>query len=213
MRVAGVGHPMSFFLPMKIDGQDCRVENDRFGWRFFGSGKARALRFHLSLRGSNRRRRFGFLSSANQRAYGVFAAEFGLCRLLQCSCWKDAFRINTLKWSIPPTTGIIPTSSFRLPGIAPKMATSGLIYMGNNETVGPYGSGTSFGVTAASLPCLDQRWRSNRRGSAGRDLIRDVQKRPVEENDWQEVAMFLDHHVRAGRTLEWRRSMPTLKGI
>ena len=42
LRIAGFGHPMSFFLPMQINGKDCLIENDRFGWRFFGPEMARA---------------------------------------------------------------------------------------------------------------------------------------------------------------------------
>ena len=42
LRLAGIGHPMSFFLPMVINGMDCLIENDRFGWRFFGTEMARA---------------------------------------------------------------------------------------------------------------------------------------------------------------------------
>src|SRR5580692_5756393 len=41
LRLAGVGHPMSFFIPMQINGKDCLIENDRFGWRFFGPEMAR----------------------------------------------------------------------------------------------------------------------------------------------------------------------------
>ena len=42
LRVAGIGDPMSFFLPYKIGGKDYLVENDRFGWQFFGPDRARA---------------------------------------------------------------------------------------------------------------------------------------------------------------------------
>src|SRR5580700_7879765 len=42
LRLAGVGHPMAFFLPTQINGKDCFIENDRFGWRFFGPDMARA---------------------------------------------------------------------------------------------------------------------------------------------------------------------------
>src|SRR5262245_12900635 len=42
LRLAGVGHPVSFFLPKNIDGKESVIENERFGWRFFGPEMARA---------------------------------------------------------------------------------------------------------------------------------------------------------------------------
>src|ERR1700683_3934267 len=42
LRLAGAGNPMSFFLPMRVNEKDCLIENDRFGWRFFGPEMARA---------------------------------------------------------------------------------------------------------------------------------------------------------------------------
>ena len=44
LRLAGVGHPMSFFLQMRVNGKDSLIENDRFGWRFFGPEMARTSR-------------------------------------------------------------------------------------------------------------------------------------------------------------------------
>jgi hypothetical protein len=82
LRVAGVGHPMSFFLPMQIDGKDCLIENDRFGWRFFGPDLARTP-FPFVIPGvkpANTIRIFVFGESA---AYGDPQPEFGLCRLLE----------------------------------------------------------------------------------------------------------------------------------
>src|SRR5690349_15121052 len=42
LRIAGYGHPTSFFVPAEIKGEACLVENDRFGLRFFPSGLLRS---------------------------------------------------------------------------------------------------------------------------------------------------------------------------
>src|ERR1700677_798696 len=80
--LAGVGHPTSFFLPMRINGQDCLVENDRFGWRFFGPEMARApFPFAIpKVKPPDTIRVFVFGESA---AYGDPQPEFGLCRVLE----------------------------------------------------------------------------------------------------------------------------------
>jgi len=42
LRISGYGYPTSFLLPAQIDGRDMRVDNPRFGWRFFPSRIARS---------------------------------------------------------------------------------------------------------------------------------------------------------------------------
>src|ERR1700677_3281528 len=82
LRLAGVGHPTSFFLPMRINGQGCLVENDRFGWRFFGPEMARApFPFVIpKVKPPDTIRVFVFGESA---AYGDPQPEFGLPRVLE----------------------------------------------------------------------------------------------------------------------------------
>src|SRR5271157_4337996 len=41
LRLAGYGFSTAFFKPMRIGGQDCLVENDQFGLRFFPPALAR----------------------------------------------------------------------------------------------------------------------------------------------------------------------------
>src|SRR5580704_15352288 len=39
--LVGFGYPTGFLLPSQRDGQKVFVQNDRFGWRFFGAAMAR----------------------------------------------------------------------------------------------------------------------------------------------------------------------------
>src|SRR6267154_1981973 len=41
LRLAGFGYPTHFLLPSSLDGQKTFVENNQFGWRFFGRQMAR----------------------------------------------------------------------------------------------------------------------------------------------------------------------------
>src|SRR5262245_13195754 len=41
LRLAGYGHPTKFFIPCKVGDRKVLVQNERFGWRFFGPKAAR----------------------------------------------------------------------------------------------------------------------------------------------------------------------------
>jgi tetratricopeptide (TPR) repeat protein len=197
LRLAGVGHPMSFFLPMRIDGKDCLVENDRFGWRFFGPEMARAP-FPLAIpkvKPPETIRVFVFGESA---AYGDPQPEFGLCRVLQALL---AARYPDKHFEVVNTAMTAINSHVILPIARDCAARHGdfwVIYMGNNEVVGPYGSGTVFGPQAANLALVrfSLAVKATRLGQAMGHLARQAQKRPVNQSEWGGMSMFLHNHVR-----------------
>jgi tetratricopeptide (TPR) repeat protein len=197
LRLAGVGHPMSFFLPMQIDGKDCLIENDRFGWRFFDPDIARTpFPFVIpKVKPANTIRVFVFGESA---AYGDPQPEFGLCRVLQALLEgrypdKHFEVVNTAMTAINSHV-ILPIAR----DCAGQNGDFWVIYMGNNEVVGPYGSGTVFGARAASLAMVRAAlaFKATRVGQALGSLIRYAQKRPANQSQWGGMTMFLGHHVR-----------------
>jgi tetratricopeptide (TPR) repeat protein len=197
LRLAGIGYPMSFFLPMHINGRDCLVENDRFGWRFFGPEMARApFPFVIpKVKPSDTIRVFVFGESA---AYGDPQPKFGLCRVLEALLDgrhpdKHFEVVNTAMTAI--------NSHVILPIARDCAAQNGdvwVIYMGNNEVVGPYGSGTVFGPQAANLALVRAgvAFKSTRIGQALGNLVRHAQKRPLNQSEWGGMSMFLHNHVR-----------------
>jgi tetratricopeptide (TPR) repeat protein len=197
LRLTGVGHPMSFFLPMRIDGKDCFVENDRFGWRFFGQEMARApFPFVIpKVKPPNTIRIFVFGESA---AYGDPQPEFGLSRMLEALLEG---RHPNQRFEVVNTAMTAINSHVILPIARDCASRNGdfwVIYMGNNEVVGPYGSGTVFGAQAASLPLVRAgvAFKATRIGQALGDLVRDAQKRPVNQSEWGGMEMFVHNHVR-----------------
>jgi tetratricopeptide (TPR) repeat protein len=197
LRLAKVGHPMSFFLPMKIDGQDCLIENDRFGWRFFGPEMARApFPFVIpKAKPPGTIRVFVFGESA---AYGDPQPEFGLCRVLEALL--DG-RFPDKQFEVVNTAMTAINSHVILPIARDCAAQNGdfwVIYMGNNEVVGPYGSGTVFGAQAANLATVRAgvALKATRIGQALGTLVRHAQKRPINQSEWGGMQMFLNNHVR-----------------
>jgi tetratricopeptide (TPR) repeat protein len=197
LRLAGVGHPMSFFLPMRINGKDCLIQNDRFGWRFFGPEMARSP-FPLvipRIKPPDTIRVFVFGESA---AYGDPQPEFGLCRVLQALLEG---RYPDKQFEVVNTGMTAINSHVILPIAKDCAAQQGdfwVIYMGNNEVVGPYGSGTVFGPQAANLALVRAAlaFKATRLGQALGSLFRHLQKRPVNQSEWGGMIMFLHNHVR-----------------
>jgi len=197
LRVAGVGHPMSFFLPMKVNGKDCLIENDRFGWRFFGPDMAREP-FPIvipKIKPPDTIRVFVFGESA---AFGDPQPEFGLCRHLQALLEG---RFPDRHFEVVNTAMTAINSHVILPiarDCAPQHGDFWVIYMGNNEVVGPYGSGTVFGAQAANLAMVrvGLAFKATRIGQALGSLVRHLQKRPLNQSEWGGMVMFMRNHVR-----------------
>jgi tetratricopeptide (TPR) repeat protein len=195
--LAGIGHPMSFFLPMHVNGKDCLIENDRFGWRFFGPEMARApFPFIIpKVKPPDTIRVFVFGESA---AYGDPQPEFGLCRVLEALL--DG-RYPDKQFEVVNTAMTAINSHVILPIARDCAAQNGdvwVIYMGNNEVVGPYGSGTVFGPQAANLAMVRAgvAFKATRIGQALGNLVRHAQKRPLNQSEWGGMVMFLHNHVR-----------------
>ena len=197
MRLAGIGHPMSFFLPMRVGEKDCLIENDRFGWRFFGPDVARTpFPFVIpKVKPANTIRIFVFGESA---AYGDPQPEFGLSRMLEALLEgrypdKQFEVVNTAMTAINSHV-ILPIAR----DCARENGDFWVIYMGNNEVVGPYGSGTVFGAQAASLSLVRAgvAFKATRVGQALGSLIREAHKPPLNESEWGGMTMFLGNRVR-----------------
>src|ERR1051325_6814442 len=80
LRVAGVGHSVSFFLPLKIEGKDCLVENERYGWLFFGEEMARAP-FPFVIQRAKPPETIRIFVLGESAAYGDPQPAFGLSRM------------------------------------------------------------------------------------------------------------------------------------
>ncbi|HWD94347.1 MAG TPA: tetratricopeptide repeat protein [Verrucomicrobiae bacterium] len=198
LRVAGFGYPAAFLLPSENHGQKTWVQNNQFGWRFFGAQMAR-LPQPISIpqhKAPGTIRIFVFGESA---AFGDPQPRFGLPRMLQAIL---ELRHPGAKFEVvnAAMTGI---NSHTIVPIARDCARAGgdvwVIYMGNNEVVGPFGAGTVFGPQAPPLPVIRASLdlKATRTGQLFDSLAGAFRPPPPSKSEWGGMTMFLNQRIRS----------------
>ena len=137
LRLAGYGYPTSFFLRTRINGHEFYVPNPRFTFRFFSATQARPpLPIRMATdKSTNTYRIFLFGESA---AAGDPDPSYGVGRYLQVLL-RERFPQTDFEVLCVAITGI--SSHTILPIARECVRHQGdlwLVYMGNNEMVGPF---------------------------------------------------------------------------
>ncbi|MFO1514656.1 MAG: hypothetical protein U1F83_17395 [Verrucomicrobiota bacterium] len=198
LRIGGFGYPTGFLLPAKTSGQSVWIPNARFGWRFFGRNMAREPEPFSLLRQkpANTIRIFVFGESA---AYGDPEPAFGLPRLLE-TMLKLRYPETQFEVINAAMTGI---NSHAVRDIAQDCAQANadiwVIYMGNNEVVGPFGAGTIFSQQTPSRTFIraSLALKTTRTGQLLDSFIEKLHPPPASKSEWGGMMMFLDQAVRA----------------
>jgi tetratricopeptide (TPR) repeat protein len=150
LRLAGYGYSTSFFKTIRINGEDFLVENDKFGWRFFPPEIARSpspvrMRAHKT---PGTCRIFLFGESA---ALGDPQPAFGAGRYLQALLherYPDAkFEVVCAAMTAINSHAVLPIAR----ECAKYEGDLWIIYMGNNEMIGPFGATSVFGSPSPAL--------------------------------------------------------------
>ena len=149
LRVAGYGYPTTFFKHEKINGEDVLVENDSFGLRFFPPALARSPS-PIVFKPKKAPGTFRVFLFGESAALGDPRPAFGAGRYLQVLL-RDRYPERRFEVICVAMTAI--NSHVILP-IARECAHYDgdlwIVYMGNNELVGPFGATTVFGAQSPS---------------------------------------------------------------
>jgi tetratricopeptide (TPR) repeat protein len=144
LRVAGYGYPTSFFLRQERSGEEILVENKKFGYRFFPQTLSRnPIPCLVKLqKPPGTYRIFIFGESAAQ---GHPEPAYGFSRILSVllkARYPDAHFeiINTSMTAINSHVIRMITKD-----CMPLEGDLWVIYMGHNEVIGPFGTGSIFG--------------------------------------------------------------------
>ncbi|MBN2507852.1 MAG: tetratricopeptide repeat protein [Verrucomicrobia bacterium] len=145
LRLAGAGYPAGFFLRDSIQDRAVHVENPEFGRRFFPPGLERTPE-PLAIptpKPAGTRRIFLFGESAAQ---GDPEPAFGCGRMLEAllQARYPAGRVEVVNVALTAINSHVIQCIAR--DCAAREGDVWVIYMGNNEVVGPFGAGTVFGA-------------------------------------------------------------------
>jgi tetratricopeptide (TPR) repeat protein len=197
LRLFGYGAPSAFLLA--ID-DDTLVTNPRFGWRFFPPAIARApVVERLAVEKPAGTVRIVVLGGS--AAMGTPEADFGVGRVLEAML-AESFPERRFE-VVNAAMAAIDSHVVRVIGreLAGHRPDAFLLYLGNNEVVGPHGPGTVFGGYSSSLPALRARiWLQ---GTRTGQLLRDVAGSLAggqgrgELGRWRGMEMFLERQVPA----------------
>lgn len=150
LRLAGYGYRTTFFRPYRIGGEDFLVENEKVGLRFFPPELVRSpqeLRMHAH-KPPGTFRIFVFGESA---ALGDPAPAYGAWRYLEVMLRerypKQSFEVINVSMTAINSHTVLPFAR-ECAGLDGDLW---IIYMGNNEFVGPFGAITVFGAKAPPL--------------------------------------------------------------
>jgi len=197
LRLIGFGHPTGFLLPAQRDGQPVFVQNNQFGWRFFGPAMAREPE-PLCLSRVKDAKTVRVIVFGESAAQGDPQPRFGLPRMLQALL---ELRYPGTHFEVVNAAIVAINSNVILPIARDCAATDAdiwVIYMGNNEVVGPFGAGTVFGQQALPLPLIHASLalKTTRIGQLMDTLRWELQKPPADKSEWGGMEMFLDQQVR-----------------
>lgn len=199
LRVLGYGVPTAFTVRQEVNGEKRILDNPRFTRRFFGPQIVRhTLNLSLPLKkGSDTCRIFLLGGSA---AMGDPEQSYGMGRILEVMLsdhYPDVnFKVLNVAMTAINSHVVLPIAR------ACSRLESDLfvVYLGNNEVVGPYGAGTVFAPLAPSLTIIRAGLavKSTRTGQLLGSLLQstgaDGKERP---RVFGGMSMFLNNQVRA----------------
>ena len=197
LRLAGYGYPTSFFKKMEIGGQEYWVDNDTFGFRFFPPALARipAPVVMKAKKPPGSIRIFIFGESATM---GDPQPHYGAGRYLETLLHA---RYPETSFEVVNTSMIAINSHVILPIARECAGHEGdlwIVYMGNNEMVGPFGAATVFGQKAPPLALvrLNLAIQRSRVGQLLLALSHRLHK--SNEASWRGMEMFLENKIPPG---------------
>ncbi|MHB1309082.1 MAG: tetratricopeptide repeat protein [Limisphaerales bacterium] len=197
LRLLGYGYATSFFVHHPATGSGKLVENQRFAWRFTPRTLARqpepVVLTPAKLAGTCRIFVFG-----ESAAIGDPAPAFGFSRVLEVLLRE---RHPGIRFEVVNTAFTAINSHVIVPLARDCERLEGdfwLVYMGNNEVIGPFGTGTVFGEQSPPLPVIraSVALRASRLGQALDELRQRVRPVPEAALGWGGMSMFMSQQVR-----------------
>lgn len=197
LRLVGYGVPSSFFVP--VEGRvGVLTSNPRFGWRFFPPRLARepVVAEMAAEKPEDVYRVFVLGGSA---ALGTPEPAVGMPRVFAAllrEAWPERrFEVVTLAMAAV-NSHVVRLVAREVADHEPDLM---LVYLGNNEVVGPYGPGSVFGRSTPSLPAVRAAlWaRGTHLGQLLQSPAQLLARGDTEPGEWRGLEMFIERPVAA----------------
>ena len=196
LRLGGYGFDPHFFKPFKIGGEDYLVQNDDFSFRFFPIEAARnpgALRMKAVKPPGT----FRIFILGESAAMGDPQPAYGPARYMEMQLRETfpgvKFEVVNVAFTAINSHVILPIAR----ECAQHQGDLWIIYMGNNEMVGPFGAATVFGRRAPPLAYVRfvTAIQRTRIGQWLTDLSCRLRNRGAQPASWGGMEMFLQNQI------------------
>src|ERR1039457_3252914 len=204
LRLGGYGYDTGFFRRIQINGHNFYVPNEKFGYRFFPPALVRStdpFRFAAEKatteKATHSHRIFWFGESA---ANGEPDSTYGVGRYLEVLLRErypgTDFQVVCVAMTAIDSSTILPIAR----ECARHQGDLWLIYMGNNEMVGPFGAETSYGLFAPSLALIRVilAIKTTRIGQLLDALISHLRSSSPAPKKWGGMEMFANNRLGYG---------------
>lgn len=196
LRIGGYGYPTGFYI--KSPTGDGYLTNLRFGWRFFPKPIARGPHPGF-VRDPKPQQVYRIFVLGGSAAMGYPQEELNFGRILQ-TMLTQSFPDTRFEVINAAVTAV--NSHAVLPAIkdcARLEPDLFIIYLGNNEVVGPFGPGTAFARFSPNLTTIRASlWlESTKTGQLANQLAGVLSHSGKTSRQWRGMAMMADNHVSA----------------
>ncbi len=199
LRIGGYGYPAGYFIKSRVNGQDAYIDNLRFRHRFFPRGLERAT--HPAVvsaeKGEGTYRIFILGASA---AMGDPEPGFGFGRILEVMlrlCYPATrFEVANTAMAAINSHVVLPIAR----DCAKHEPDLFIVYLGNNEVVGPFGAGTILQGFGPNLKLIRVNIlaKATRTGQLADSIVQRLTQARERPRTWRGMEMFVESQVRAG---------------
>ena len=197
LRLAGYGYSTDFFIHSEINGEDFLIPNRKFTHQFFPPALARAP-LPIRMPATKKEETYRIFLFGESAAYGDPDPSFGMGRFLEVLLET---RYPTTNFEVVCVAITAINSHVILPiarDCAKRDGDMWIIYMGNNEMVGPFGAGTVFGGKAPGLGFVRTSLllKSTRIGQLIGEMVSAISGGSGEPESWNGIEMFSKNLLR-----------------
>ena len=198
LRMTGHGYPTQYFLRSAIGGEPVYVENRDFTRRFFPDALARSLH-PLAIPAEKDAETYRIFLLGESAAMGDPESAYGVARFLEVMLREryPGVRFEVVNVAVTAINSHVVREIAR--DCAGMEGDLWIVYMGNNEVVGPFGAGTVFGPQAPRLGLIRARMALGRTriGQALDELAQILRSRADEPTEWRGLELFIEQQVSA----------------